>query len=170
MNTMDENPNGPAAAPLPRAAPLAMSPEEFRSLGHDLVDRVADFLAELPQRRVTSGESPEMIRSLLGAETNLPEEGEDPATLLASATELLLEHSLFNGHPRFFGYVTASPAPIGMLGDFVASAVNPNVGGWALSPVATEIEAQAVRWIAELIGYPATYGGLFVSGGNMANF
>lgn len=147
-----------------------MSPEEFRSLGHDLVDRVADFLAELPQRRVTSGESPEMIRSLLGAETNLPEEGEDPATLLASATELLLEHSLFNGHPRFFGYVTASPAPIGMLGDFVASAVNPNVGGWALSPVATEIEAQAVRWIAELIGYPATCGGLFVSGGNIANF
>ena len=41
-----------------------------------------------------------------------------------------------------------------MLGDFLASAVNPNVGAWTLSPAATEIEAQTVRWIAELIGFP----------------
>ena len=57
-----------------------------------------------------------------------------------------------------------------MLGDFLAAAVNPNVGAWTLSPAATEIESQTVRWIAELIGYPADCGGLLVSGGNMANF
>ena len=56
-----------------------------------------------------------------------------------------------------------------MLGDLLAAALNPNVGAWALSPAATEIEAQTVRWIAELIGYPADCGGLLVSGGNMAN-
>jgi glutamate/tyrosine decarboxylase-like PLP-dependent enzyme len=56
-----------------------------------------------------------------------------------------------------------------MLGDFLAAAVNPNVGAWRLAPVATEIEAQTIRWIAELIGYPSACGGLFVSGGNMAN-
>jgi glutamate/tyrosine decarboxylase-like PLP-dependent enzyme len=48
--------------------------------------------------------------------------------------------------------------------------VNPNVGAWTLSPAATEIESQTVRWIAELIGYPVNCGGLLVSGGNMANF
>ena len=74
--------------------------------------------------------------------------------LLEQTARLLFEHSLFNGHPRFFGYITASPAPIGMLGDLLAAAVNPNVGAWTLSPAATEIEAQTVRWIAELIGYP----------------
>ena len=84
--------------------------------------------------------------------------------------QLLFDHSLFNGHPRFFGYVTAPPAPIGILGDFLAAAVNPNVGAWMLSPAATEIESQTVRWIAELIGYPVDCGGLLVSGGNMANF
>jgi len=89
--------------------------------------------------------------------------------LLQRTAELLFAHSLFNGHPRFFGYITAPPAPIGILGDFLASAVNPNVGAWALSPAATEIESQTVRWIAELIGYPVNCGGLFVSGGNMAN-
>jgi glutamate/tyrosine decarboxylase-like PLP-dependent enzyme len=56
------------------------------------------------------------------------------------------------------------------LGDFLASAVNPNVGAWTLSPAATEIESQTVRWIASLIGYPLECGGLLVSGGNMANF
>ena len=44
------------------------------------------------------------------------------------------------------------------------------VRGRALPPMASEIEAQTVQWIAELIGYPADCGGLLVSGGNMANF
>jgi glutamate/tyrosine decarboxylase-like PLP-dependent enzyme len=68
------------------------------------------------------------------------------------------------------GYITAPPAPIGILGDFIASALNPNVGSWRLAPAASEIEAAVVRWIAQLIGYPAGSGGLLVSGGNMANF
>ena len=100
----------------------------------------------------------------------LPEEGSDPEALLDAAAHLIADHSLFNGHPRFFGYITSSPAPIGMLADLLASAVNPNVGGWLLSPAASEVEGQTVRWIAELIGYPTDCGGLLVSGGNMANF
>jgi aromatic-L-amino-acid/L-tryptophan decarboxylase len=93
----------------------------------------------------------------------------DPAALLERSTRLLFEHSLFNGHPRFFGYITSSPAPIGILGDLLAAALNPNVGAWALSPAATEVEAQTVRWIAEFVGFPKDAGGLLVSGGNMAN-
>ena len=89
--------------------------------------------------------------------------------LLEKAAHLLFDHSLFNGHPRFFGYITSSPAPIGMLGDLLAAAVNANAGAWRLAPMASEIEGQAVRWIAELLGYRPGCGGLFVSGGNMAN-
>jgi glutamate/tyrosine decarboxylase-like PLP-dependent enzyme len=147
-----------------------MAPDEFRRLGHALVDDVAAFLASLPERPVATGESPGTIRSLLDADRPLPEAGTEAAELLRSATDLLVNHSLFNGHPRFFGYITSSPAPIGILADFLAASVNANVGAWRLAPVATEIEAQAVRWIAELIGYPRECGGLFVSGGNMANF
>ncbi len=58
---------------------------------------------------------------------------------------------------------------MGMLADFLASAVSPNVAAWDLVPAAAEIEAQAVRWVAELLGYPTDCGGLFVSGGNMGN-
>jgi aromatic-L-amino-acid/L-tryptophan decarboxylase len=148
----------------------AMHADDFRELGHRLVDRIADFLGDLRERPVTPAEPPDRVRAALSAADPLPEYGSDPHDIVASTAELLLEHSLFNGHPRFLGYVTSSPAPIGMLADLLAAAVNPNVGAWALSPMATEIEAQAVRWIAELIGYPAGAGGLFVSGGNMANF
>jgi glutamate/tyrosine decarboxylase-like PLP-dependent enzyme len=148
--------------------PLAIGREEFRQLGHDLVDRIADFLDTLPDRPLTRGESPEVIRGLLDADAPLPEGGSDPAELLRRTADLLIEHSLFNGHPKFFGYITASPTPVGILGDFLASAVNPNAGAWTLSPVATEIEGQTVRWISDLVGFPRG-GGLLVSGGNMAN-
>lgn len=160
--TAGDDPRGGPATP-------AIDTERFRALGHELVDRIAAFLDAMPRGPVTPAESPEAVRSALDAAARLPESGADPGELLASAAELLFEHSLFNGHPRFFGYITSSPAPIGALGDLLAAAVNANVGAWALSPMATEIEAQTIRWIAELVGYPAEGGGLLVSGGNMAN-
>ena len=149
-------------------APLEMSPEEFRAAGHALVERVSEFLASIRTRKVTPGEKPEAVRAALG-DRPLPERGVAPGALLERATALVLEHSLLNGHPRFFGYITSSAAPIGALGDLLAAAVNPNCGAWELAPIAGEIEAQTVRWIAELMGYPADCGGLLVSGGNMAN-
>jgi aromatic-L-amino-acid/L-tryptophan decarboxylase len=153
-----------------RVAPLAMAGDGFRRVGHALVDRIADFLESLPTRAVAPGDSPASLQALIGAGHPLPRGGTDAADLLSSTAALLFEHSLFNGHPRFFGYITSSPAPIGALGELLAAAVNANVGSWRLGPAATEIEVQAVRWIAEMIGYPRDCGGLFVSGGNMANF
>jgi glutamate/tyrosine decarboxylase-like PLP-dependent enzyme len=152
-----------------RRAPIEIEADRFRSLGHELVDRIAEWLATMPSGPVTSGESPAEIRAALGPD-ELPEEGGDPERLLDEAARLLFEHSLFNGHPRFFGFITSSAAPIGALADLLASAVNPNVGGFPLSPAATEIEARTVRWIARLLGYPEDCGGLLVSGGNVANF
>ncbi len=155
---------------ITRHAALAMDAATFRSLGHRLVDQLAGFLESMPRGPVTHGESPSAVREALDLSGPLPESGMDPALLLERTAQLLFDHSLFNAHPRFFGYITAPPSPIGILGDFLASAVNPNVGAWALSPAATEIESQTVRWIAELVGYPVECGGLLVSGGNMANF
>ncbi len=152
-----------------RTAPLRLSADEFRALGHRLVDRVAEGLAAVPHGPVTRDEPPSAVRRALDLDGPLPETGTDAASLIERTAQLLFEHSLFNGHPRFFGYITAPPSPIGILSELLAAAVNANVGAWALSPAATEIEVQTVRWIAELIGYPAACGGLFVSGGNMAN-
>jgi aromatic-L-amino-acid/L-tryptophan decarboxylase len=162
-----------------RTNPLDMAPEEFRRLGHRLVDQIAGHMARMPEGPVKRDETDTVVRGALKAERGLPDAGVDPETLLTNAADLLFNHSLFNGHPRFFGYITSSPAPIGVLGELLAGAVNQNCGSWTLSPMATEIEAQTIRWIAELVGYAglprrsgetAKVGGLLVSGGNMANF
>jgi glutamate/tyrosine decarboxylase-like PLP-dependent enzyme len=152
-----------------RQAPLAMDAAAFRALGHRLVDQLAACLDAVPRGPVTRGESPSAVRQALDLAGPLPESGMDPGPLLERTAQLLFEHSLFNAHPRFFGYITSAPAPIGVLGDFLAAAVNANVGAWMLSPAATEIESQTIRWIAALIGYPVDCGGLLVSGGSMAN-
>jgi glutamate/tyrosine decarboxylase-like PLP-dependent enzyme len=153
-----------------RTAPIEIAPDEFRALGHQLVDSLSDWLAKMPSGKVTRGESAEVIRRALKSDRRLPKSGEKSSRILKETADLLYKHSLFNGHPRFFGYITSSPAPLGALGDFLASAINQNVGAFRLSPLATEIEAQTVRWIAELVGYPKDNSGLLVSGGNMANF
>ncbi len=151
-----------------RSAPLEIAPEEFASLAREVVDLTSGFLETLPTRRVTRGESPKAIRALLGR-GGVPQHASDPRQLMKEVSGLLFDHSLLNGHPRFWGYVTSSAAPIGALGDFLASVVNPNVGAYSLSPVATEIERQTIRWLAEMVGYDPGCGGLLVSGGNMAN-
>ena len=152
-----------------RGTPIGMGKEEFRTVGHQLIDTIADFIETIQGRRVTTGESPKAIQGIL-TRRSLPETGTSAAELLVRATELLCNHSLLNGHPKFFGYITSSAAPIGALADLLAAAVNPNVGANILSPMATEIEKQTIRWLAEFVGLPLSYSGVLVSGGNMANF
>jgi aromatic-L-amino-acid decarboxylase len=142
---------------------------EFKKIGYRLIDQIAGFLDTIDQRPVTTGENTIQLQNLLGND-GLPEFGISPDKVLSKATELLFDHSLLNGHPKFAGYITSAPAPLGALADLLASVVNPNVGANILSPMATAIERQTIKWLAEFIGLPATYGGLLVSGGNMANF
>ncbi len=152
-----------------RKTSLETDPKIFREMGYQLIDAIADHLQTIRERQVTKAESPEQIKLILGNDS-LPEHGHPPEEIVEKATEMMFSHSLFNGHPKFLGYIASSPAPIGALADLLAAAVNPNVGANILSPLATEIEQQTIRWLAEFIGLPANYGGLLVSGGNMANF
>jgi len=69
------------------------------------------------------------------------------------------------------GYITGPGTVPGAPADLLASGLNMSVGAWRLSPSATEIELLLMRWFAEMYGMPPeSAGGLFVSGGAMANF
>ena len=151
-----------------RESPIEITSEDFKIIGHQLVDTIANFLDTINDKPVTTGETPKQIQAVLG-NASLPENGTSVSALFSKASDLLLNHSLLNGHPKFFGYITSSPAPIGALADLLAAAVNPNVGANILSPMATAIEKQTVKWLSEFIGVSPTYGGILVSGGNMAN-
>lgn len=152
-----------------RQSPIEIDKAEFKKIGYQLIDTIADFISNIESKPVTTGESPEQLQKILGT-APLPLNGVPAEELLARASSLLCNHSLLNGHPKFLGYITSSAAPVGALGDLLAASVNPNVGANILSPMATEIEKQTVRWLAEFIGVSPDYGGILVSGGNMANF
>lgn len=149
--------------------PIEISPEEFKQAAYQLIDVIANFLENIDRYKVTPGTSPKEMQRILG-NAFLPEKGVSASSVLAAATELLFNQSLFNGHPKFLGYITSSPAPIGALSDLLTATVNANVGANILSPMATAIEKQTIKWLAEFINLSADYGGILVSGGNMANF
>ncbi|WP_436516909.1 pyridoxal phosphate-dependent decarboxylase family protein [Ekhidna sp. To15] len=152
-----------------RKTPIEISKVEFQKIGAQLVDSIADFIDGIGDRPVTTNKSGQELTKLIGT-TSLPEYGTPVDQLLSNTSDILMDHSLHNGHPKFMGYITSSAAPIGMLADLLAAAVNPNVGANILSPIATEIEKQTIKWLSEMIGISPTYGGILVSGGNMANF
>jgi glutamate/tyrosine decarboxylase-like PLP-dependent enzyme len=152
-----------------REAPIEIGKSEFKKIGYELIDSIANFIDTIDEKPITNGESPQQLQKILGT-ASLPEKGRPVAELLSNTTELLINHSLFNGHPKFLGYITASAAPIGGLADLLAASINPNVGAYLLSPIATEIERQTIKWLGEFIGVSAQYDGILVSGGNMANF
>ncbi len=152
-----------------RVSPIEMSGEDFKKIGYQLVDVISNFMETIHENQVTTGETPKQIQEILGNDP-LPDNGMAVSEIIDRSSDLLFNHSLLNGHPKFFGYITSSPSPIGAMADFLAAAVNPNVGANILSPMATAIEKQTVKWLAEFIGVPTTFGGILVSGGNMANF
>jgi aromatic-L-amino-acid decarboxylase len=83
---------------------------------------------------------------------------------------MTFDWSMYPGHPRFMAYITGAGTVPGAPADLLAAGLNMNVGGWRLSPSATEIELHLVRWFADQFGLPESTGGLIVSGGAMANF
>src|SRR5438132_14133609 len=120
-----------------RRSPVELDPEVFRELGHKVVDDIAELLAELHSpaaRPVVPVQSLAEVQAAVGSDA-LPEHGSSAATVLQAATDLLMQRSLLIGHPRFLGYVCGAPAPLGILAELLAAGVNPNLGGWPLSPV-----------------------------------
>ena len=152
-----------------RETPIEIKKDEFRKIGYQLIDDISDFISTIDKKPVTPNESPSQLQNILG-NVSLPENGTPAAELISKTTNLLFNHSLLNGHPKFLGYITSSASPIGALADLLAASVNPNVGAHILSPIATEIEKQTIKWLSEFIGVSPDYGGILVSGGNMANF
>ena len=147
------------------SSPPALDPEHFRRLAHEAVDLAADYLAGIPARPVFRAMTPAERATLM--EAPLGAVGVGPEALLERFRAAVLPHAMGNGHPRFFGWVNSPPAPIGVLADFLAAAVNPSCAGG--DHAAIYVERAAVRWLMELIGFPTSGSmGLLASGGSAA--
>ena len=108
-----------------RSFNIDLNPEEFKHIGYKLVDQISELLEGISEYPVTPGETPEEVQHMLNSDSALPENGYDPVKVIERSTKLLIDHSLYNGHPKFWGYITSSAAPLGILGDFLARAGKP---------------------------------------------
>ncbi|MFI0898506.1 pyridoxal phosphate-dependent decarboxylase family protein [Streptomyces sp. NPDC020983] len=109
---------------------------------------------------------PEAHRTWL-TQQPLPVDGRPLADLLDEVRDRILPYPMGNGHPRFFGWVNSPPSPAGVLTASLAAAMNPSCAGGDHAGVL--LERTAVRWLAELVGFPHRPGaGLLTSGASMA--
>jgi aromatic-L-amino-acid/L-tryptophan decarboxylase len=102
-------------------------------------------------------------RALLRAD--LPEHA-TPANEVLEDAARVLDESLAQSRPRWFGFVGSSGLEIGVIGDLLASCYDINLA--IGSEAASHVERQALRWVGELVGYPGS-GGACTSGGMLSN-
>jgi len=144
-----------------------MDLNEFRSVGHKVVDRLADYFDTIESKAVFPDADPRMIVRLF--DEPLPDRPETLENVLAELEEKLLPYCTHVGHPGYMGLITPSPSPVGVIGDFICSALNQNLGVYSIGPSAVAMERRVVRWLTDLLGYGPQAGGNLTSGGMMAN-
>ena len=148
---------------------LDWSSEQARDLGEGALDLWIDFLKVLPELPIDRALTVGKVRQAVLRE--IPDQPVPVDELLTYARTVMLENSVYMGNGGFMAYVSGPGTVPGAVADLLAAAVNQNVGGWRLSPAATEIELALTRWFASEFGLPPeTAGGLITSGGSMANF
>ena len=81
-------------------------------------------------------------------------------------SEVLAPACVSIDHPRFLSFVPSAPTEAATLFDLVVGAGGMFGGTWLESSGAVFAENEALRWLADLAGLPASAGGVFVSGGS----
>jgi aromatic-L-amino-acid decarboxylase len=149
----------------PIDSPIDLPPEEFRRLGYRAVDLLTEHLAALPRQPCRSGVPDAVRRELL--EAAFPEAPTAADALLDFIGTKILPYPMGNGSPRFFGWVNSPAAPLGVLAELIAAGLNPSVAGG--DHAATYVELAVLRWIRQIVGFPAASGAILTSGGSVAN-
>ena len=100
----------------------------------------------------------------------LPQNGLPLAEVVERVARAILPDSTWLHHPHYLGHQVSAPLPAAIWMESVIGALNNSMTVFEMSPVATIIEAQVIRWMCDLSGYPAGAGGTLTSGGTEATF
>src|SRR5438477_3102619 len=143
---------------------------EFDAAAQALADRVLEFLRALAaldptplNGTIPPSELPALVRPMID------ERGNDPATVLEYFTSVLAPAVIRADSPRFLAWIPSAPTKASMLFDAVVSLASISGVSWIESAGAISAENEALRFIADLAGMPASAGGTFVQGGSAAN-
>src|SRR5437773_12118239 len=143
------------------------SADEICSWSNSVTQFMADYLGDLRDRGVYRQMGSPAVRNRLGRA--LPIDVSDFDELLKVFREAIGPFSRQNAHPRMFGYVQSPGTPLGAFADLLASTLNANLTVWRSAPAPVELERLTIDWIRQILGFNSEAGGLFVSGGSMAN-
>jgi glutamate/tyrosine decarboxylase-like PLP-dependent enzyme len=146
---------------------LQLSSEEMRRLGYRVVDLIVDHFAEGGEEGL--GQVPDRQELEARLREPLPEAGTDPDAVLDQVEHDILPNTIRVDHPRFFGFVPGPNNFVGVLADALAAGFNVFSGTWISGAAAAQVEMVVVDWLTSLCGLPDAAGGLFTSGGSMAN-
>ena len=145
-----------------------MPVEEFRQYGHQMVDWVANFLANIDDLPVFPTVKP---GDVLGELPNSPPaEGESMDQILADVDRVIMPGMGHWNHPSFFAYFTSSGSAPGILGEFLCAAFNVNSMLWQSCPSATELEHTTLEWLRQMVGLPPQFFGIIYDGGSSGTF
>ena len=139
------------------------------------VDDLADYLADyiklnscVREKNINNGIDEEAIKRI--ENMTIPQKGRDIKEASDELVNDILKYSMLLQHPRFFSFVASAVSPYSLAGTILTDIYNPHGGGWSIAPGACLIEEKLIKWMGSLASYPEdTCGGLFVSGGSMAN-
>ena len=102
-------------------------------------------------------------------EIGIPEKGRLPEEVVTEMAEQVYAYGYRSEHPRFLGFVPSTASKLSWLGDIMTSAFNRHAGSMANFPAGCTIENELLAWLCQKAGFSSQAGGLFVSGGSMAN-
>ena len=152
----------------PEDRSLELSPEDFRRLIDAAARRAVDHVASLPSQPSADVEGgAELARSLVEP---LPSEGRPAEELLDLLFDRVIPKSFNAAGPGYLAYIPGGGLPHAAVAGFIADATNRYVGVFAAAPGLAQIEANVVRWFADIVGYPAEARGILTTGGSLATF
>lgn len=138
--------------------------EEMRAIGHLMMDDMIDYLKDIKDKPVWKP-IPEETKTFF--KEDLPEHGMNAKDIYTQFKTHILPYNKGNIHPRFWAWVQGTGTPMGVFGDFLASAMNPNVTIGEQS--AMYVDQEVVNWCKQMMHFPESASGILLSGGSMAN-
>ncbi|MGH9521656.1 MAG: pyridoxal phosphate-dependent decarboxylase family protein [Terriglobales bacterium] len=147
---------------------FALDSNSRRRLGYRLIDAIDDYFSSLSTRPVQLPAEQRIFTQLTDAIPELP--AEDINRALEDLTRELIDKGFHVPSANYFGLMNPTPTYMAVLAEALIAALNPQIATMARSQLASRIEHETVRWIAERCGYGSDAGGTFTSGGAEANF
>lgn len=152
---------GSPAIPGPDA--YHMTGDEFRELGHQLVDFIADYHDNVGDHPVLSQVQPGDVAAQLPRTP--PEHGDGLATLLDDLNQIVVPGLTHWQSPNFHGYFSCNATGPSILGEFLSAGFGVNGMLWATSPAVTEIETRVMDWMVDLCDLPKAFHSSGTGGG-----